>query len=115
MSFFPNDKVTIYEEKEDDSFGLDSYGNPKKGLIEVATVYGDLQPMSNREYAMPSGEAQQSQFKIFFKKDTPITETSKLKIEGHNRYFAVNGVPEIRNTLIPHIKCYLIIEDQIMD
>ena len=88
--------------------GTDNYGLPRKCLVNVATVRGDLQAHTHSDNMADYGDVIQDHMLLFLDIDAPITCNSKVKI--NDTMYHVEGDPELWNAIYPHKEVTLVRE-----
>jgi len=108
---FKTHNITIYEEVRDaERCGVDSYGKAQKCTIEKATVKGGFHPLSQGKQLREFGQVIKGSAKLFLDPDVEITSTCKVRVEGEEHLFQVQGIPAKRTALLPHLKVLLVPE-----
>ena len=111
MVFFPTHEITIYREIYDGEIcGTDNYGKARKCFVAIGNSIGDFQPLNNSEPRGEFGDAVQGMYRLFLCPDVEIDSDCKVGVEGYDTLFQVEGTPQRRTALIPHIKVILKME-----
>jgi hypothetical protein len=108
---FKTHNIAIYEEVRDAEFcGVDSYGKPRKCLVGKSMVKGGFHPMSQGKQLREFGQVIKGSAKLFLDPDVEITSTCKVRVEGEEPLFQVQGIPAKRTARLSHIKVLLVPE-----
>jgi hypothetical protein len=107
MVFFKNKAIEIFQEKHDDTCGKDLHGKPKKCFIKIGEAEGNFKPLSKNESLKEFGDIVQDSYQILVEPSVVIDSSCRVKVQGFQNMFLVNGDPNDCSLFLPQKKVIL--------